>query len=517
MAEKKNKLSVASIFSISTVKWWILLGSSIAVMLLVTKNSPLFYQNDWVDLNAFLTVGKSWGNGIIPYRDIFEQKGPVLYFLFLIASKISSSYFGVFVIESIFMFLTSVCIYKIGRHFLSERLSLAFVFICYIILTATPFFNLGGSAEELSFLYIFYCISLILELQKNNLELNKWQYLMSGICLGLQFWTKYTFIGIWIGFYISIAICFLIKKNVKELVKAIVYSLLGLLLITVPIIIYFYFNGALSDLLYNYFYANIKLYPNTVGQGFISKIILSIMLFVTKMVNFPLLFVPFFIGYFALIFSDKIIKNNFILFIYSASYFSLVVTTLLGGKEYPYYFLILFPFACVPLLFVLLPFETINKFKLFFVFILSLAIIVGTNGTIKQSKFFPGSLTNNIHGSTDGPAQKKFAKIMNEEKKPTLLNYGNLDLGFYHASGVLPSNYFFERQNIEHHMLPEMMDEQNKIVNNKKVDFVVIRIRYKEDLTEEIPKNISDNYNKVSQHNQMYANIEYSYLLFKKK
>ena len=518
MTQVKNKLSLATLCNKKTIKWWILLGSSISLMLIVTKNSPLFYQNEWVDLNAFLTMGDAWGNGIIPYRDIFEQKGPVLYVIFLIASKLSSSYFGIFVIESIFMFLTSICIFKIGRHFLSESLSLVFVFMSYIILTMTPFFNLGGSAEELSFVYIFYCIFLIMELQKNNFELTKLQYVISGLCLGLQFWTKYTFVGIWVGFYLAIAICFLIKKNIKELVNAILFSLLGFLIVTAPIILYFYANDALGDLFHNYFYANIKLYPSTAGQGFISKIITSIMLFVSRMWTVPLLFISFFIGYFTLIISNKVIKNNYILFVYSASYFSLVVTTLLGGKEFPYYFLILFPFACIPLLLVLQPIKSeINRLRVFFVFVLSLAIVVGTNGTIKQSKFFPGSATVNAHGSTKGPAQKKFAEIIKSEKNPTLLNYGSLDLGFYHASGVLPSNYYFEKQNIEYEMLPEMMDEQNDIINKKKVDFVVIRLRYKENLLKDIPKNIGENYSLVSQHNQIYAETDYSYLLFKKK
>ena len=39
-------------------------------------------MNNWVDENAFFTVGKAWGHGLIPYRDMFEQKGPVLFLIF---------------------------------------------------------------------------------------------------------------------------------------------------------------------------------------------------------------------------------------------------------------------------------------------------------------------------------------------------------------------------------------------------------------------------------------------------
>ena len=56
--------------------------TSTIILLFTSKCSPLYPFNDWVDINAFFTVGKSITRGILPYRDIFEQKGPILYFLF---------------------------------------------------------------------------------------------------------------------------------------------------------------------------------------------------------------------------------------------------------------------------------------------------------------------------------------------------------------------------------------------------------------------------------------------------
>ena len=55
--------------------------TTLITLLLTTKNSPLYAFNDWMDANAFFTVGKSMMHGLIPYKDIFEQKGPFLYLL----------------------------------------------------------------------------------------------------------------------------------------------------------------------------------------------------------------------------------------------------------------------------------------------------------------------------------------------------------------------------------------------------------------------------------------------------
>ena len=73
------------------------------VLLFTSKNSFLYPFNDWVDENAFFTVGKGIFKGVVPYRDVFEQKGLLLYFLFGIASLISyKSFIGVFFLEVVF-------------------------------------------------------------------------------------------------------------------------------------------------------------------------------------------------------------------------------------------------------------------------------------------------------------------------------------------------------------------------------------------------------------------------------
>lgn len=66
------------------------------VLLFCTKSSPLYPTNDWVDTNCFFTVGKSMFEGRVPYLDIYEQKGPLLYFLYGLCYLVSpTSFLGV--------------------------------------------------------------------------------------------------------------------------------------------------------------------------------------------------------------------------------------------------------------------------------------------------------------------------------------------------------------------------------------------------------------------------------------
>lgn len=80
----------------------ILLVASIFTLLICSKNSPLYPYNDWVDGNAFFTMGKGMFNGKVPYKDLFEQKGPLLYLIYGIGYLIShDTFLGVYLLEVI--------------------------------------------------------------------------------------------------------------------------------------------------------------------------------------------------------------------------------------------------------------------------------------------------------------------------------------------------------------------------------------------------------------------------------
>ena len=48
--------------------------TSFLILLICSKSSPLYPFNDWVDANAFFTMGKGLFNGKVLYKDLFEQK-----------------------------------------------------------------------------------------------------------------------------------------------------------------------------------------------------------------------------------------------------------------------------------------------------------------------------------------------------------------------------------------------------------------------------------------------------------
>ena len=111
-------------------------------------------------------------------------------------------------------------------------------------------------------------------------------------------------------------------------------------------------------------------------------------------------------------------------------------------------------------------------------------------------------------------AQFQFAEIMSTEKSPTLLNYGFLDGGFYTAADILPSTKYFCKLNLS---LDEMTAEQNAVIKNKEVQFVVLRCDAKtKEYGSKVPY-LLDNYDCISVVTQAFEHRTFQYCLLRAK
>lgn len=108
--------------------------------------------------------------------------------------------------------------------------------------------------------------------------------------------------------------------------------------------------------------------------------------------------------------------------------------------------------------------------------------------------------------------QYQFAEIINQKPDATLLNYGFLDGGFYTVTGIVPDFKYFHKPNIEYEKYPEIMDEQNRYLREKTVDFVVIRVLKEEDSLQ-IPC-LYENYTRLQ--TKYVEGVNCYYMLFEK-
>jgi len=250
---------------------------SFIVLFFCSKNSPFYPMNDWVDANAFFTVGKGMMQGRVPYLDFFEQKGPLLYLIYGLGSLFSyDSFIGVFLLEvlsfSVFLFFCA----KIIQLFFEKKYAY-FLLPCFAsVLTITFSFSHGGSAEEfcLPFLAIScYCYLRYLKEQYPK-KMSYSLLFINGFLAGIITVIKYTILGFWFAFMFTMIIMFWKQHNYKEIFKSSFVFLCGMFLPISFFGLYFYSCGGLYDFFYQYFIVNILSYPSS--HGFLMKLLSGI-------------------------------------------------------------------------------------------------------------------------------------------------------------------------------------------------------------------------------------------------
>ena len=169
------------------------LAVSAVFLLLLSKNSPLYPFNDWVDVHCFFTVGKSILDGLVPYRDLYEQKGPVLYFLFAAAAAVSrDSFLGVWLLETLFF---SLFLYFSGKcalvHLGNGRAVYAILLLLAPATMLCTAFLYGGGAEELCLWTLSYSLyKFDLAFQKKRL-LHTGEAFSIGLCAAFCLYIKF--------------------------------------------------------------------------------------------------------------------------------------------------------------------------------------------------------------------------------------------------------------------------------------------------------------------------------------
>lgn len=240
---------------------WSLL-SALAIITVCSRSSFLYAFNLWDDANSYFTVGKCIFRGFVPYRDLFDQKGPMLYFIYGFASLISSTTFiGVYVAEVVAACMSLLAVYRIYRLFLkTEIMPYIAVPLTGAVIYSSWNFWWGGSAEEFLFPFIMWGMYLTLHHFRNRYPepMDYKTVLIGGLLAGCVFNIKFSSLGFFFGWMAYVFFADIIGGRVvkKAIISCFVF-LGGMGVATIPWIIYFGANGAIYDWLHVYIYKNV--------------------------------------------------------------------------------------------------------------------------------------------------------------------------------------------------------------------------------------------------------------------
>lgn len=482
---------------------------SFVILLFTSKNSYLYPFNDWVDANAFFTVGKGMFKGVVPYKDIFEQKGPFLYLIYGIGSIFSyTSFVGVFILEVICWTIGLYFLYKLLRLFISTKSSLIIIPLFTSIICTTYAFSHGGSAEE--FMLPLFMITLYYFFKHFKVrKLTKKEMFINGVVAGLVLLTKYTLLGFWIGFTFSIFIDYVIDKDYK---KSIIYPLIllgGMISALIPFLIYFGINNALGDFFKNYFIINITSYGESVG--ILTKLKLLITGFaktITKNVIALIIILVMLLTLWKL----EINKRSKWLFLITM--FITIFFVFFGLKFYRYYVLFILFFTIIGLLSIFNLFdrhvEKISTKKYTIMLVLMLICVGVFSFNFANFKDYRNKDIKDLF-------QYEYSSIINEDTDKTLVNMGHVDCGVFTIAGLLPSTYFFEHQNFSYENFPDNDDAFKDYIKNKQTNYIVYFKRINLEKLKQKEPELFENYELIKVREQEFEGYLFHAYLFKRK
>ena len=232
--------------------------SAVYVLLYSYSTSPLYPYYYGNDAAQFLTIGKGWAEGLLPYRDLFDHKGPVVFFVNMLGYRLTGSKYGVAAIQICFLFAAILAICGILRL---EEKSRIYIILCVMIALIIMRLNYGTGDTTGEFClpllcWSFYGIFSYFSRIKDKTEHDfRWAFLY-GITAGICFMTRATNVSpIAVG-VIVITFRLLLRKQFRNLYENALAFIVGFLGIMLPFMLYFHWKGVLYEAFYATFLYN---------------------------------------------------------------------------------------------------------------------------------------------------------------------------------------------------------------------------------------------------------------------
>lgn len=479
---------------------------SFLLLLICTRSSLLYIYNNWDDANSYFSVGKGIFNGKVPYRDIFDQKGMYLYFIYGIGYLFSHTTFnGIFVIELILGTIFNNYVFKILEIYIKRSMCYILMpFIMALIFSSRSFYW-GGSAEEIMLPFLTIGLYILLN-YFHNIYPEKMPYhtvFVGGVLAGVIANIKFNSLGFFFAWIMVLFFSEIFIKKYREAFLSCLIFLSGMLISTLPWVIYFACNHALNSWYEGYIYMNVFIYSDLKqnGSDFFERIYSLVKILYWLILTNTQYFIFIIVGMVGCFFI-KSIKWCEKLSVVILCFF-LFLGIYIGGVELPYYSLVISVFTVwgfVVLGYILRNISISTKL----VRVISVLTVMSCIGIVTLFSMN----TDYLSEDREDMYLTQFKEIITETENPTLLNCGCLDAGLYTVCDIVPNCRWFQTQTLP---VDEIIEEQNRYIQEGKIDYVLVRNETKNGPNQLF--HLTDEYDLISE--QKYGIFTYS--LYKKE
>lgn len=232
-------------------------------LLAASTCSALYAASFWPDTNLYFTIGRGMAQGLAPYRDLFDHKGPLLFLIYAAAAMVcDTGYIGVYLMEvlsltaALYIGYRTVCLYG------QSPLALLVIPIQAVAVCCSRAFTQGGSAEEFCLPALALGLYAALRLLMSGRTCARSGHLLAafGAATGWVFLIKYTDCGLFFGLGVCLLAGALRSGCLRAGLRAAAAMLGGFVLLLLPVLAYLLAAGALKDCIDAYFVQNLSSY-----------------------------------------------------------------------------------------------------------------------------------------------------------------------------------------------------------------------------------------------------------------
>ena len=261
---RKNRLDRAAFLLIAL--------SAVFLTSFVCPYAPYFRYCFETDESVYRILSLGWLRGKLPYRDLFDHKGPLTYVFYALGLLLSGQKnWGMWIVFCIVNAITFTTMYKIFRLYYSEKISMASSSFLLFILTFFKDSIFGSASKPENILVMFLMLSSYLfaravrdysvkdpEEKKSAKVFSIPDMIKLGLYCGCVFMIKFNVCIFYLCFLGAYFLWLLIRKNFSEFFSRAVIFLGGIAAITGIFVIYYAAMGGLSDFIDTYFGFNLR-------------------------------------------------------------------------------------------------------------------------------------------------------------------------------------------------------------------------------------------------------------------
>lgn len=217
--------------------------------------------NDYygIDSAMFDVIGRGLLRGKLLYVDLFDHKGPMIFYIWALGIAIGNgTKWGIFCLQVLSLAVTLLYVYKLSKELDLDDRKTILIFALYLVIFCGVIFE-GGLTEEWALPCDVICLYWAIKYLHGKIKYPIYVY--SGF-LGIFFayigWMRINNAVVIAATVFCVAIFLIKDKKFRDLLLCVILFLLGVLVVSLPIVLYFYSKGALGDLLYGSFIYNLK-------------------------------------------------------------------------------------------------------------------------------------------------------------------------------------------------------------------------------------------------------------------